>query len=229
VWQQFLVDRSAATPFAFLSVAVDVDPEGPRRLASLYSFPTAIDRLGVLGRTFDFDVVPNCLFLDEAGVIRFLHIGGFEVRRPEIVEQVDALLHADFAGGEQPTHVVQEPLDIELLRAEVALRPEEAALHHALGEALFRAGRAGEATDAFRRASELDPSDWSAAFALGTALYQLGDRDGALHWWRTARERDPANFTVRKQIWRVEHPEKFYPTIDPDWQREQLVKEGYRR
>jgi tetratricopeptide (TPR) repeat protein len=174
-------------------------------------------------------VVPNCLFLDEAGVIRFLHIGGFEVRRPEIVEQVDALLHADFAGGEQPTHVVQEPLDIELLRAEVALRPEEAALHHALGEALFRAGRAGEATDAFRRASELDPSDWSAAFALGTALYQLGDRDGALHWWRTARERDPANFTVRKQIWRVEHPEKFYPTIDPDWQREQLVKEGYRR
>jgi tetratricopeptide (TPR) repeat protein len=206
-----------------------VDPEGPRRLAAPYRFPTAIDRLGLLGRTFDFDVVPNCLFLDEDGIIRFLHIGGFEVRRPEIVEQIEALLRADFARGEQPTHVVQEPLDLELLRAEVARRSDDPALHVALGEALFRAGQAGDAAEAFRRANELDPGDWSAAFALGGALYQQGDTQGALHWWRVARERDPANFTVRKQIWRVEHPEKFYPTIDADWQREQLVKEGYRR
>jgi hypothetical protein len=32
---------------------------------------------------------------------------------------------------------------------------------------------------------------------------------------------------VRKQIWREEHPERFYPVIDTAWQREQLVKEGY--
>jgi tetratricopeptide (TPR) repeat protein len=208
---------------------VDVEPEGPRRLAAPYSFPTAIDRLGLLGRTFDFDVVPNCLFLDEEGVIRFLHIGGFEIRRPEIVDQVDALLRADFARGEQPALVTQEPLDLELLKAEVARRPDEAALHLALGEALFQAGRAAEAADAFRRGNDLNPSDWSAPFALGGALYQQGDTEGALHWWKLARERDPANFTVRKQIWRVEHPEKFYPVIDAEWQREQLVKEGYRR
>ena len=40
---------------------------------------------------------------------------------------------------------------------------------------------------------------------------------------------DPANVTVRKQIWREEHPERFYPTIDAEWQKEQLVKEGYSR
>ena len=55
----------------------------------------------------------------------------------------------------------------------------------------------------------------------------VDDREGALHWWRRALELDPRNFTVRKQIWREEHPERFYPTIDTEWQKEQLVKEGY--
>jgi hypothetical protein len=27
----------------------------------------------------------------------------------------------------------------------------------------------------------------------------------------------------------VEHPERFYPTIDLDWQKEQLRLEGYAR
>ncbi|MBM4419566.1 MAG: hypothetical protein FJ033_14845 [Chloroflexi bacterium] len=47
-------------------------------------------------------------------------------------------------------------------------------------------------------------------------------------WWRTALARDPRNFTVRKQIWRAAHPEWFYPTIDLDWQREQLDREGWK-
>jgi len=34
---------------------------------------------------------------------------------------------------------------------------------------------------------------------------------------------------VRKQIWMVEHPEKFYPTIDFAWQKEQLEREGFVR
>jgi tetratricopeptide (TPR) repeat protein len=188
-----------------------------------------VDSAGVLGRLFDFDVVPNCLFLDEAGIIRFIHIGGFEIGRPEIVQQVEALLHADFAAGELPNLVSQEPLDLELLRSEVALHPDEAPLHYALGEALLREARPADAAVAFRRASDLDPADWSAPFAAGTALYQQGKTDEALTWWKMALERDPANFTVHKQIWWVEHPDKFYPTIDADWQREQLRLEGYRR
>ncbi len=65
--------------------------------------------------------------------------------------------------------------------------------------------------------------------ALGTALRRAGDRVGALRSWGRALELDPQNFTVRKQIWREEHPELFYPTIDTDWQKEQLAREGYRR
>jgi tetratricopeptide (TPR) repeat protein len=229
VWQQFIDERTDPDKFAFVSVAVDVDPERPRPYARPYSFPTVVDSAGLLGRMYDFDVVPNCLFLDEQGVIRFLHIGGFEVQRPEIVQQVEALLHADFSLGDPPRFVNQEALDVELLRAEVAHAPEDAALHFALGQALLGESRLADAAESFRQASELDPADWSAAFALGTTLYQRGDTQQALTWWKEALRRDPKNFTVHKQIWWVEHPEKFYPTIDADWQREQLRLEGYTR
>ena len=231
VWQQFIRQHADQHPFAFLSVAVDVDPERPRPYAEPLAgtFPTVVDSAGALGRLFDFDVVPNGVFLDEQGIIRFLHIGGFDVRRPEMAQQVEALLAADFAAGDAPRLVQQEPLDLELLRAEVAARPNDAWLHFALGDALLREGRAQEAESSFARAVELDPADWSAAFGRGTALYQQGRVDEALRWWKTARELDPHNFTVRKQVWMVEHPERFYPTIDTEWQKEQLALEGYVR
>lgn len=228
MWEQFLHNKQQADAnFALLSVAVDVEPERARELARGYAFTTVIDSSGVLGRLFDFDVVPNGVLVDEQGIIRHVHVGGFDVRRPEIAQQVEALLTADFAQGEQPTFSVQEPLDIEVLRTELVEHPDEAWLHLALGEALLREGRAADAAGAFSRAEALQPADWSAPFALGAALHQQGKTDEALRWWRVALERDPPNFTVRKQIWRIEHPEKFYPEIDLDWQKEQLAREGY--
>jgi len=227
VWQRFVEQRADRGAFALLSVAVDADPERPRPFAEGRPFPTVVDSAGVLGRLYDFDVVPNGLFLDEHGIMRYLHVGGFDIRRPEIAQQVDALFRADFAGGEQPAYAAQESPELEVLRTELVERPDEAGLHFTLGEVLLGEGRAAEAEDAFRRATELDPDDWSAAFGLGTALYQQDEVPQALAWWRTALARDPHNFTVRKQIWMVEHPERFYPEIDFAWQQEQLKREGY--
>lgn len=63
---------------------------------------------------------------------------------------------------------------------------------------------------------------------LGQALHELGHRDQAITTWREAVRLDPQNFTIRKQIWAVEHPEKFHPEIDWDWQRIQLKLETER-
>jgi tetratricopeptide (TPR) repeat protein len=231
VWQSFLRQHADQATFQFLSVAVDVDPERPRPYAEPHAatFPTVVDSAGMLGRLFDFDVVPNGVFVDEQGIIRFLHIGGFDVRRPEMAQQVEALLTADFAAGDTPRLVQQEALDQELLRAELAAQPDNAGLHFALGDALLREGRAAEAEPSFARAVALDGGDWSAVFGLGTALFQQGRLAEALTRWKTARTLDPHNFTVRKQIWMVEHPERFYPIIDTEWQKEQLRREGYVR
>lgn len=62
---------------------------------------------------------------------------------------------------------------------------------------------------------------------LETGLLHLrrGDRAGAVAAWREALALDPESYIIRKQIWAVEHPERFYPTIDWAWQKEQLARE----
>ncbi|HEY3117033.1 MAG TPA: hypothetical protein VGK54_09845 [Chloroflexota bacterium] len=227
MWQQFIDEHPDA--FAFLSVAVDAHPERAAEYARPYRFPTAVDSANVLGRLFDFDVVPNGLLIDEVGALQFLHIGGFYLSRPDGRQQVEALLHADFATGDRPAHMSQESLELEVLRGQLVYDPQNSDLLAALGDALLREGHGVQAVAAYGQAVELRPDDWSLAFALGTARRQTGDVAGAVGAWRRALSLDPSNFTVRKQIWREEHPECFYPTIDSEWQKQQLAKEGYKR
>jgi len=60
---------------------------------------------------------------------------------------------------------------------------------------------------------------------LGRLLISLGRRDEAVAEWRAALRLDPENLVIRKQIWAALHPEKFHPTIDWAWQKEQLARE----
>ena len=55
------------------------------------------------------------------------------------------------------------------------------------------------------------------------ALLAKGERKEALEILARARKLDPENWLVRKQIWAIEHPEKFYEgKIDVEWQRGQM-------
>ncbi len=60
---------------------------------------------------------------------------------------------------------------------------------------------------------------------LGRVLYAADRREEALAHWREALYLDPDNLTIRKAIWAVRFPERFHPTIDWDWQSEQLPRE----
>jgi hypothetical protein len=60
---------------------------------------------------------------------------------------------------------------------------------------------------------------------LGQTLLELQRTGEAVAAWRGALHLDPMNFTLRKQIWAAEHPEKFHPAIDFDWQQIQLARE----
>ena len=66
----------------------------------------------------------------------------------------------------------------------------------------------------------------NALFQQGLDMYKLGDVNGALLKWKEGVALEPDNYLIRKQIWAVEHPEKFYSSdvVDSDWQREQLRK-----
>ena len=60
---------------------------------------------------------------------------------------------------------------------------------------------------------------------LGTEFFRQDKRDAAIAEWKAALRRDPENFTIRKQIWMAEYPERFHPTIDYPWQQAQLERE----
>jgi hypothetical protein len=64
-------------------------------------------------------------------------------------------------------------------------------------------------------------------FAEGAAAHARGDDAGALALWREALAGDPENFLIRSQIWALEHPERFWPAVDREWQEQQLAREGY--
>ena len=66
-----------------------------------------------------------------------------------------------------------------------------------------------------------------AQFMMGQLLFQQGKKDAALACFRKALEFDPKNWRIRKQIWALEHPDKFYGTngIDWGWQKEQIARE----
>ena len=62
-------------------------------------------------------------------------------------------------------------------------------------------------------------------FRKGLELYRQGKVEEAVALWRRGVELDPGNYIIRKQIWAVENPDKFYSgAVDYEWQREQMAQ-----
>ena len=147
------------------------------------TFPTIVDSENRLVQLFEYKVVPNGIFLDEAGVIRYRKVGGFSVANTDDVDAIQRLIDRQ--------------------------------------------------ADAIETSGSDVPYQWSAAerelvetrTRLGAELFRRGMVGDAVAEWRAALRRDPENFTIRKQIWMAEHPERFQPTIDFGWQQGQLERE----
>ena len=60
-------------------------------------------------------------------------------------------------------------------------------------------------------------------FQRGLKLYRAGDIEGAKSVWREGSAIDPGHWNMRKQLWAIEHPERFYDgAVDYGWQKEQV-------
>ncbi len=63
-------------------------------------------------------------------------------------------------------------------------------------------------------------------FSRAALLLELGKARDATIQLRRALTRDPDNWLIHKQIWSIEHPERFYDgPVDFPWQRTQLEHE----
>lgn len=62
-------------------------------------------------------------------------------------------------------------------------------------------------------------------FREGLILFREHDIDGAVEKWGHAIELEPGNYIIRKQIWAVQEPDRFYSgNVDYAWQKEQMEK-----
>ena len=68
-------------------------------------------------------------------------------------------------------------------------------------------------------------SEANAFFREGLEHFRAGKVEEALARWRQGMQLTPNNYLIRKQIWAVEHPERFYKgDVDYSWQKEQLAR-----
>jgi peroxiredoxin len=225
-WQTF-TELNKDREFVFAAVAMDAG--GVKVAKPIYSkanatFVTLVDPQNALSTSFGFDVIPNGYLIDEAGVLRYKKVGGFEVKSPASMKAVEEFLAqpAAEAGYAAPIGDVAEEQN---LREQIAENPRDGQAQLALGRLLLRLNRLEDAMSVLYGAIELSPESASARFALGSALLAQDKKKEALVRFKEALRLERTNFVIRKQIWLLEHPEKFHPTIDWAWQREQLTKE----
>ena len=63
-------------------------------------------------------------------------------------------------------------------------------------------------------------------FERGLTLYRASDMEAAAAIWREGMKIEPDHWNMRKQLWAIEHPDRFYNgDVDYDWQKVQ-VEEG---
>ena len=186
-WQHF-VERNSdkGARFQFVSIAVDVqgaEAVRPWVEAAAVTFPTVVDSENRLAQLYEYKVVPNGIFLDEDGIVRFRKIGGFSMANAADVDAMQRLIDGQAHQVESEGEVARYQLnETERELIETRLR-------------------------------------------LGAELFRRGAHDDAVAEWQAALRRDPDNFTIRKQIWMVQYPERFHPTIDFAWQEGQLARE----
>ncbi len=190
--------------------------------AAKATYVTLVDPHNALSDSFGFKVVPNGYLIDEAGVLQWKQEGGFEVKSPRTIQAVDEFL----ARPKAAVHDSSDRADpIASAREALRLDPDDPAAKLALGKLLLTIKASEEVLSLLKQASDAMPGSAIAQFTYGSALLSNDEKRLAVEYFRRALRLDPKNFVIRKQIWYVEHPERFWPEIDWIWQREQLAKE----
>ncbi len=137
-----------------VSIAVDAQgAEAARPWAEPFvgSFPTVVDSQNQLAQLYGYKLIPNGVFLDEEGIVRYRKVGGFSVDNAGDVAAIQRLIDGE-----------AEQIEVEARAAPYHLAAPERELVEArlrLGAELFRRGARDEAVAEWKRALWLDPEN----------------------------------------------------------------------
>ncbi len=180
------------------------------------TYTALVDANNILGELFGVGYVPLHYIIDEFGIYRM------KERDPE---KITAFLNSEKVNMELVVKAGPAPsmYDVDRLKAMAANHPDNTTAHLMLGDALVQNGKYAEGIAAYKNAVELDPESAEGPFRIGRALLRQGKKDEALVELKKAAKLDDGNWIVRKQIWAIEHPEKFYEgNVDYGWQKKQI-------
>jgi len=165
VWQHFVAHNSAKD-FRFVSVAVDAQGAAavrPWTERAGATFPTVVDRDNTLAPLYEYKLIPNGLFLDAAGLIRYRKFGGFNAENAADVAAIQRLIDGE---------VVQ--IDSDQAEAAYQLGEAERALVDArmrLGAEYFGRGAHSQAIAEWQQALRLDPENLTIRKQIWMATY----------------------------------------------------------
>jgi tetratricopeptide (TPR) repeat protein len=113
------------------------------------------------------------------------------------------------------------------LEERVTRAPDDWHSRMALARLYDTEGKFGEAVAQLETAARLSPRESSIPFLWGLILLHQNQKTHALTKLKAARDLDPENWRIHKQIWAIEHPDKFYSGDSPDfsWQKDELARE----
>jgi len=206
-----------------IGVAVDiqgVDVAKPWYDKHMLSYPTLVDAHNALGRAIGFKVIPNQFYVDELGVFHG------RIKQTELTEKLARPMQPVPAElRRRARHAAPNP-GYEALKEQAKRRRTDFAVQLAAGRAALAAREMENAVRCLKRACALQENSVDALMAI-SAAYLTAERPAqAADALRAALKIDPENWIVHKQIWAIEHPERFYGgDVDFSWQREQLRAE----
>ena len=213
-----------------MSIAVDV--QGPKVVKPYVekfgvTYPVAVDASDIFGQAFGLKAIPVTFLVDEVGIVRLRGEGPSRA----LLAQIEAILkepQLSVRGKSPQLSAAGTKADLE---QKVAATPSDWRSRLALARIQDEEGQPARAVAQLEAAAKLQPRDTSIAFVWALVLLHQGERNAALAKLKLARDLDPDNWRIRKQIWAIEHPEKFYTGDSPDydWQNEQLSREKSHR
>lgn len=224
-WQTFY-SRHRDTGFRLLAVAVDAagaEVAKPYVDRARLGRRAALDERNLLGERLGFKSLPMIFLVDEQG-----NAAEADDDEQRIVRWLGARRRADRAAGTKADVSARESTQVveKRLRAD----PDNPALRLQFADALADAGDWNRAARQYRRAAEVASPSPIALYRLGVALLKKGKSRQAAASWRRALKIEPDNEIIKKQVWAVENPERFYRgAIDLDWQRQQERRRRRRR
>lgn len=205
-----------------------MDVQGPKVVKrytdkASVQFPVAVDTADIFGDAFGLKVVPITYLIDEAGIIR-LRGGG---PSPELLRKVEQVLKEPIGTARGDSRALPGALSRVELEKRLAATPGDWRARLALAQHLESEGRMSEALAQCAAAAKDQPREPSIYMTWGLILWQGKQQEAALARLKQARDLAPDNWRIRKQIWALENPEKFYDTASPDydWQKQQLERE----